>query len=93
MKTFIIPFFFLAAISCAAQMPTKIKVGATSEITMDSVTIYQFDAIFGKPTVEVIANGRAILCHETYRGEAITYTFEEYKGVGYVRKTFIKIDK
>lgn len=93
MKIFIITFLFLATINCVAQMPTTIKVGATSEIVMDSITIYQFDAVFGKPTVEVIANGRAIMCHEIYRNDAITYTFEEYKGVGYVRKTFIKIDK
>lgn len=93
MKTIIFTSLLFTAIACVAQMPTTIKVGATSEVIMDSITIYQFDAIFGKPLVEVTANGKTILCHETYRGEAIIYTFEEYKRVTYVRKTFIKIDK
>lgn len=93
MKIIIFTSFLFAAMGCVAQMPTTIKIGATSEITMDSITIYQFNAVFGKPLVEVTANGKTILCHETYRGEAIIYTFEEYKGVGYVRKTFVKIDK
>jgi hypothetical protein len=93
MKIFIFTSLFLATISCAAQTPTTIKVGATSEIVIDSITIYQFDAVFGKPTVEVMANGRIIMCHEIQNNETVIYSFEEYNSIGYIRKTFIKIDK